>query len=660
MRRVEKRVSSVVLAAVALFAWCAVGASVAEAAGDGVRVLYMGDTNAAHEVAKAIGERAGRRVDLRVRALEDFERGYRSWNAGKELADLVAFRPDYLVVATGGSVPNLEKGVDIRSFREAFSRLLGCFLSGGERPRAVVRGLFSDSGIRDEQMHRAAQSLGIPFVRADSVVAALFPSGEDARFPSTALPEGVNFAGLPTQRNFGILSDDFDVRVDGRVCDVRAIRVSAHPFNRVWPGHQRPYEQTEGSGYVAFEKNGASSFSVRPRGGCKTVVVRPLSAGVRPEIENGTVSFVLPRPGHYTVEFDGSHRTLHVFQEPKRDFAEQGTPTRAFGPGVHMAGVIRVRSGDRIYVDRDAIVYGRVLGEDVRDVRIFGGGVIDGSTCGRVFDSGYTPLQPYGVAFFRSREIRVDGPILLNCAYWCTAFFDCEDVEVSNLKVVGQWRYNTDGIDVCNSRRVRIHDCFVRSFDDTICVKGVLPFSGRPVEDVSVERCVLWCGWGNTCEIGVETHAPHMKGIRFSQCDLIHNAAIVLDVGCGGQTFIDDVSYRDIRVEFQKDTEPMVLQKRDGEVWNPGGRRGTPSLAIIRANPYGKDGGGGKVGRVTYDGLKLYVEDGVPKPFVRIAAGSEVLIPKIDGTIKVESKTRVRHSDPKSGRDLRVETVGLQ
>lgn len=641
---------------IALLAWCAVCLPV-EAARDGVRVFCLGNSNAVHDVAKAIGEKTGRRVDFRVRALEDFERGYRSWNVREKLADLVALRPDYLIVALGENVPSLEKGEDIRAFREAFTRLLGCFLKNAGKPHAVVCGLFSGSTIRDEQMHRAAQALGVPFVRADSAVAALFPSGDEALFPSTALPVGVNFAGKPAQRNFSMLSDDFDVQVDGRACEVRAIRVSAHPFNRVWPGHQRPYAQTEGSGYVAFEKNGPSSFVIRPRGGFKSVVVRPLSAGVKPETADGTVSFALPKAGHYTVEFDGSHRTLHLFQEPKRDFAEHGTPTRTFGPGVHMAGLVRVKSGDRIYVDRDAVVYGRILGEDVRDVRIFGGGVIDGTTCGRVFDSGYTPLQPYGVAFFRSREIRVDGPILVNCAYWCTAFFDCENVEVSHLKVVGQWRYNTDGIDICNSRHVKVRDCFVRSFDDTICVKGVLPFADRPVEDISVERCVLWCGWGNTCEIGVETHAPHMKGIRFSQCDLIHNAAIALDVGCGGKTVVDDVSYRDIRVEFQRDTEPMVLQKRDGDGWNPGGKRGTPSLAIIRANPYGKDGGGGKVGRVTYDGLKLYFDDEATKPFVRIAAGTEVLIPKIDGTIKVESKANVRHSDPKSGLELRCETV---
>lgn len=63
---------------------------------------------------------------------------------------------------------------------------------------------------------------------------------------------------------------------------------------------------------------------------------------------------------------------------------------------------------------------------------------------------------------------------------WCCALFGCTDVEIDNLKVVGQWRYNSDGIDVVNCSRVRVKDCFVRSFDDALVVKGLTQNSGEP------------------------------------------------------------------------------------------------------------------------------------------------------------------------------------
>ena len=625
-----------------------------------------------HLVARAIGEKTGRPVDLRIRNLADFERHYRSWDVERNLSDLIAFRPDYLVVALGENVPTLACGGDIEDFRKAFLELLTAFRRKGARPRGVVRGVFWRNPIKDEQMHRAAQEVGFPFVRADiadepgmkatgtavhpgvqnhpgdrgmaetaaRIVAALFPTGDVARFPSTALPAGVNFAGDPLRRNFSLDAEDVEVRVDGRRREARAIRVSAHPFNRVWPGHQRPLDQTDPSAYVAFEKDGPAAFEVRPKGGCRTAVVRPISAGVKPVVKDGAVSFAVPTNGCYTVEFDDAHRTLHVFSEPPRDFAEYGPPTRAFGPGVHQAGVIEVKSGDRIYIDRDAVVYGRLVGRDVTDVKVFGGGVLDGSTCERVFDSGYTPLQPYGIAFFRSRGVTVDGPVLVNCAYWCAALFDCENVDVSHLKIVGQWRYNTDGIDICNSRHVRVRDCFVRSFDDAVCVKGVLPFADRPVEDVSVERCVLWCGWGNTCEIGVETHALQMKGIRFEDCDLVRNAAIALDVGCGGKTTVDDVLFRNLRVEFPRDAEQMVLQKSEDARWKVG-PAGSPVLACVRATPYGKDGGGGKVGKVVFGDIRVFADEGVERPLVRVAAGTDVRLPSLDATLRLETTTPV-------------------
>ena len=46
----------------------------------------------------------------------------------------------------------------------------------------------------------------------------------------------------------------------------------------------------------------------------RSALVRPLSAGIRPEIEDGKVDFTVPGAGNYTVEFNGqAEGALHLF-----------------------------------------------------------------------------------------------------------------------------------------------------------------------------------------------------------------------------------------------------------------------------------------------------------------------------------------------------------
>ncbi|MGI5869734.1 MAG: glycosyl hydrolase family 28 protein [Kiritimatiellia bacterium] len=616
-----------------------------------------------HLVARGIEEKTGRKAEIKIRNLADFERNYRTWDPDQALADLKDFRPDHLVVALGENVPDFTTIMDAQDFHDAFKRLLQWFARDGANPRGIVRGTFWSNPFKDVQMHRAAKACGFLFVRADvsnqpgmsakgmfwhegvqnhpgdqgmaeiarRILARLFPGPGAARFPDPLpLPEATSAGYDPRQMVLALESHEVEVKIDGEMREARAIRVSKNPFNRVWPGFQRPYDQTEPASYIAFEKHAPATVEVRPNGGFTHAVVRPLSAGVKAAVKDGVASFVLPKPGYYSVEFDGTHRTLHVFMDDFRDDAEKQTATRVYGPGIHFAGIVKVESGDRIYIDRSAIVYGRFEGFDVEDVKIFGGGVIDGSVCERVFESCYAPLTPHGIHFYGSKGIAIDGPILLNSANWCAAFFDCEDVDVRNLKIVGQWRYNTDGIDVCNSRRVKIRDCFIRAFDDVISIKGITPFAHKPVEDVSVERCVLWCEWGNTCEPGIETFASAFRGIRFEDCDLIHNAGIAIDVACGGSAIVEDVVYRNIRVELQDDTEPMIYQHRDEQVYDAKGQKGRPILIAVRNDPWTQAGGTGFARHVTIEDIKVTADPGVPPPRV---------------IVKTHPNSKVQHED---------------
>ena len=440
------------------------------------------------------------------------------------------------------------------------------------------------------------------------------------RVAKTVRPAGTGFTFNPELNTFLPLNDDYAVTLDGVAAEVRACRESRVPFNRNWPGRQRPLDQTERASYLAFEADGPISCRVVPKHPFAKAVVRPLSAGVVPSVSNGEIAFTLPRPGYYVLETDGPHRALHIFMEPPRVFPERADATLSYGPGMHMAGLVRLKSHDRVYIDRDAIVFGCFIGENVEDVRVFGHGVIDGRVCERVFEGCYSPLQQSCLRFHGCKDVSIDGPILMDSPNWVLACFDCEDVEIGHVKIVGQWRYNTDGIDICNSRRVSVRDCFVRSFDDTIVIKGVSPHRDRAVEDIAIERCVLWCGWGKTIEPGVETSAPAFRRVRFSDCDVIRSACSALNVCAGGSAVIEDFLFENIRVEMQTDNQPEVFQRSDDQRYDPEERQSFPKLVNIDNEHYGPKSAEplGHVRNCTFRNIAVLTEPGVPPPAIRI------------------------------------------
>ena len=91
-------------------------------------------------------------------------------------------------------------------------------------------------------------------------------------------------------------------------------------------------------------------------------VVRPLSKQVRPVCEGRAIGLTLPGPGAYTVELDGFHHALHIFCCPVRDFGVDKTAAQVlyFGPGVHRIGHLEVGSGQTVFLDAGAVVYGSI------------------------------------------------------------------------------------------------------------------------------------------------------------------------------------------------------------------------------------------------------------------------------------------------------------
>ena len=65
--------------------------------------------------------------------------------------------------------------------------------------------------------------------------------------------------------------DDYSVKVNGLEIDTNTARVSAMPFNRRWPGHQRDISQSEAVQFVSLATDEALEFEITPKNSFENV-----------------------------------------------------------------------------------------------------------------------------------------------------------------------------------------------------------------------------------------------------------------------------------------------------------------------------------------------------------------------------------------------------
>jgi len=382
----------------------------------------------------------------------------------------------------------------------------------------------------------------------------------------------------------------YAVTVDGVAAPVSSVRNSAMPVNIRWPGHQRDLDQTEIGGLIRFAFEGKAHVEVSAPRDFREVRVRPSSRGVRPVVSGRKVAFDLTRPGGYSVEFDGIHSNLLVVADAPAKYAVDKKDPRTiyFGPGEHEAGLIELKGGQTLYIDEGAVVFGRVAACDADGIRILGRGILDGS---RV-KAEILPIDPklaeeqrkkgFAITNYRRYdEIRleycddvlIDGIVIRDSPLYNIRPICCRGLTIRNVKLCGNWRYNSDGIDMHNCENVRISDCFVRTFDDSICVKG---FDYRMDEremlhdgyrhdvftNAVIERCTVWCDWGRSLEFGAETRAREISGVTFRDCDVIRCQGPVCDIQNCDYADIHNITFEDIRIEQDSPVYRMTYAEK--------------------------------------------------------------------------------------------------
>ena len=304
-------------------------------------------------------------------------------------------------------------------------------------------------------------------------------------------------------------------------------------------------------GFAMFTDDFTSPVTVRVRRRGQpfdSVEVRPAAYAIPTRrISRRTVEFTLERPTQkVSVEFDGDRaRNLFVLPDlPDTAAPRASSPdTLYFGKGEHHAGLITLRSGQTLYIDEGAVVYGTVRSYDTRDITIAGRGILCGSYAPHHLDTRRVMVDLVGC-----RNVTISGILLRDSPSWTLCIQRSESVRIENVKQIC-WMRNSDGVDLCNSRGVVMEGCFMRNYDDNISLKNE-PWNVGDTRDITIRECVLWADCAHNFLVGPESD-PRFRtdDVEFADCILLEGRETLYPYkGAMAMMISDEGRFSDIRI----------------------------------------------------------------------------------------------------------------
>jgi lysophospholipase L1-like esterase len=112
-----------------------------------------------HLVAAGLAELSGKKPEVMIANIADFERNLASYDIDAKLKAAFDFKPTLVIVAIGENVAALQADEAKAQFKTSFNKLLGALKSAGQ-PSLVVRGCFWADKTKDEIMQQACAEAG--------------------------------------------------------------------------------------------------------------------------------------------------------------------------------------------------------------------------------------------------------------------------------------------------------------------------------------------------------------------------------------------------------------------------------------------------------------------------------------------------------------------
>lgn len=283
-----------------------------------------------------------------------------------------------------------------------------------------------------------------------------------------------------------------------------------------------------------------------------TARIRPLSYNIPCKIKKNTLSFTLSNPADISVEINGDiYHNLQVFANAvETNLPDRQDPNLIYlGPGVHKADSLSLKSNQSLYIAGGAVLTGRVVCDKVKNVRIFGRGII------------YKPQRGVQITF--SKNISVEDVIFINPTHYTILGGESKHLNINHIRSFSSKGWS-DGIDLMSCSQVSIDRVFMRNSDDCIALYGHRWEYYGDCRDVSVQNSTLWADVAHPIMVGTHGNpepgkAELIENLSFKNIDILnHDEPQINYQGCmainvSDENLVRNVLFENIRVEdFQQ------------------------------------------------------------------------------------------------------------
>jgi hypothetical protein len=306
--------------------------------------------------------------------------------------------------------------------------------------------------------------------------------------------------------------------------------------------------------FVSFDTTGPADISITaadPHFWDSGVDIEPWRLGIRPthpEAEPQTIRFRISGPEKLSIsrpgDFLNQARMLFLFAGSPPPSPPSGPNVTIVSAGVHHQS-LNPKSGETIYLEPGAYVFGSLNLWQVSNVKILGRGTI-------VYDGPQDPNGDTGwlhqrdwhcIVADHAHNIEIDGlTCIIRSRTWSIQMTNSTGFRFDDLRVIAgdQGNANQDGMDWLGGGDSIVNHSFFRASDDDLAALGnwdgyteaALTAPGADVNNILVENSEFSTSISNVVRLGWPQKIFNLHNFTLRDSDILHAG-----IGSCGQTF---------------------------------------------------------------------------------------------------------------------------